>query len=94
MMQVTYYGRGLVPKVYGAREGEAPGTVDLIDGAGDLLVRGLPLVGGQEPAPLHPYAVAVTGPARAEAAPKKLRPASKALAPSATEAEETGSAQE
>jgi hypothetical protein len=42
-MKATYFSPGAVPKTYDCETGETPGTVDLLNAKGRVIVSGLPV---------------------------------------------------
>jgi len=78
----TYYRSGGFRKVYPCRAGTDPGTVDLLDADGELLVGACPVIDDPEAVPRGElpggYAV-IDGPAP-PAAPAKKAPRKKAAA--------------
>lgn len=74
MNHATYHAPGATPKVYPCIEGAVPGTIDLLNAEGQVVVIGLPLASDDEPAPAKAYAILVE--AAAKPAPK-LRPKAK-----------------
>ena len=43
MKKAIYYAHGATPKTYDCQDGATPGTVDLLNAAGRLIVSGLPV---------------------------------------------------
>lgn len=70
-MKATYYVPGAEPKTYEAKAGEKPGTVDLLNAKGRVIVQGLPVAEGEKVSP-RAYAVIVAGDSREK--PSRPRP--------------------
>ena len=71
MKKATYYSPGYAPKTYDCQPGETPGTVDLLNAAGRIIVSGLPVKPAAEITTNKACAVLVVEVAEKVKAPKK-----------------------
>lgn len=84
-MKATYYAPGAVPKTYDCKQGEKPGTVDLLNAKGRVIVSGLKLIEADEDRLPGGCAVIVGG-SRKTSAPKAPKAEKEILMPSDVEA--------
>jgi hypothetical protein len=72
-MRAAYHRTDAAPRVYDCRPGEAPGTVDLLDAEGAVLVRGCPVA--EEPGDgVAVLSAPSSGPEPEKPAPRKRSP--------------------
>lgn len=88
-MKATYFAPGVEPRIYDYQLGEKPGTVDLLNAKGRVIVSGLPFVREGEETSGKCYAVLpgveVTEKVKSPRAPRAPKPAPEVLMPSEVE---------
>lgn len=74
MKKAIYHAPGVLPKTYDCQHGATPGTVDLLNAAGRIIVSGLPVKPAAEITTNKACAVLVVEVADKVKAPKKTQP--------------------